>query len=258
MTETRSIELSVEVPGTPDEVWNTIATGPGISSWFIPMTVDERVGGEAVMDFGPAFGKESATVTVWDPPNRVVFQGGGDRPLGHEWIVEARDGGRCTVRLVNSGFGVGEEWDADFDAMSAGWKGFLENLRLQLTHFAGRRARPIIPTVMTPGPNADAWERLCSAIGVPSDLNDGDRFETKGAGVPALTGRVEHRRRADAITHCSLLVDEPARGTGFLAAEGAGDAVALSLYLYLYADGGEAVSDHWTDWLMSRFPAPPT
>jgi hypothetical protein len=28
----RSVQVDVEVPGTPEEVWKAIATGPGISS----------------------------------------------------------------------------------------------------------------------------------------------------------------------------------------------------------------------------------
>ena len=36
----RSISLQVEVPGTPQEVWEAIATGPGISAWFVPSQVD--------------------------------------------------------------------------------------------------------------------------------------------------------------------------------------------------------------------------
>ncbi len=42
----RSIEVEVEVPGTPEEVWAAVATGPGIGSWFVPSTVEEREGGE--------------------------------------------------------------------------------------------------------------------------------------------------------------------------------------------------------------------
>ena len=48
----RSVELEVEVPGTPEEVWRAIATGPGISSWYVPHTVDEAEGGVAVASFG--------------------------------------------------------------------------------------------------------------------------------------------------------------------------------------------------------------
>ena len=38
----RSIQVEVEVPGSPEEVWQAIATGPGISSWFVPTEFEER------------------------------------------------------------------------------------------------------------------------------------------------------------------------------------------------------------------------
>ena len=41
----RMVQAEVEVPGTPEEVWRAIATGPGISSWFVPTEIEERVGG---------------------------------------------------------------------------------------------------------------------------------------------------------------------------------------------------------------------
>ena len=33
-----SVQVEVEVPGTPEEVWQAIATGPGISAWFARRT----------------------------------------------------------------------------------------------------------------------------------------------------------------------------------------------------------------------------
>ena len=38
----RSIQVEVEVPGTPEEVWQAIATGPGISAWFVPAEFEEQ------------------------------------------------------------------------------------------------------------------------------------------------------------------------------------------------------------------------
>ena len=75
--ENRSIELEVEVVGTPEEVWQAIATGPGISSWYVPHTVEEREGGAATARFGP--GPEMlipGRVAAWEPPRRIVFDGG--------------------------------------------------------------------------------------------------------------------------------------------------------------------------------------
>jgi uncharacterized protein YndB with AHSA1/START domain len=61
----RSVQAEVEVPGTPEEVWQAIATGPGISSWFVPSEVDGRVGGTAVSHFGPGNSMDSAgTITT--------------------------------------------------------------------------------------------------------------------------------------------------------------------------------------------------
>jgi uncharacterized protein YndB with AHSA1/START domain len=250
MTESRSIDLSVEVPGTPEEVWETIATGEGISSWFIPMEIEGRAGGEVVMDFGE-FGRDTATVTAWEPPRRVVFQSSGARPLAYEWLVEARDGGSCVVRLVNSGFGTGEEWDADYEGMSLGWPIFFGNLRLQLTHFRGRRPRTAIPTVVVKGPNASAWSALCGALGIPDDLSPGDRLATSGEGVPSLSGTVQDAVRRPKISEYLVLVDGPAEGTAFIAAEGEGDRVMCSAYLYLYGPAAGA-SDEWTPWLKER------
>src|SRR5262245_1595675 len=92
----RSVQVEVEVPGTPEQVWEAIATGPGVSSWFVPTRVESDKDGKPVRvisDFGP--GMESvATVTAWDPPHRIADEGSsgapGAPPMATEWIVEAR------------------------------------------------------------------------------------------------------------------------------------------------------------------------
>jgi uncharacterized protein YndB with AHSA1/START domain len=253
----RVIDLSVEVPGTPEEVWRAIATGPGISSWFVPHEVDEREGGGVRMDFGGGLA-EAATVTAWEPPRRIVMTGEGDRALAFEWLVEARDGGTCVVRLVNTGFGAGEDWDADFHGMSEGWPLFLENLRLHLTHFRGRTARAVIPTAMVPGTRDGAFEQLCAALGVPTDLAVGDRLEASAPGAPPLAGVVAGTARTAGARGYFLVVDSPAPGTAFLAAEGAGDQVGVSLWLYLYGPDAAGLTDVWTPFVTAfgERPAP--
>jgi uncharacterized protein YndB with AHSA1/START domain len=46
----RSVQAETEVTGTPEQVWQAIATGPGISSWFVPTKLEERVGGVTTSD----------------------------------------------------------------------------------------------------------------------------------------------------------------------------------------------------------------
>src|ERR1700691_4990535 len=73
----RSIQVEVEVPGTPEEVWRAINTSNGISSWFVPTKTEERVGGKMSLDFGPGMESDS-TITAWDPPHYSAKQGGED------------------------------------------------------------------------------------------------------------------------------------------------------------------------------------
>ena len=76
-------------------VWQGIATGPGVSSWFIPTEV--RNDGTIVSKIG--WGMEMvATRTAWDPRGgspKIVRAGSQAPPMAAEWIVEVRAGGRC-------------------------------------------------------------------------------------------------------------------------------------------------------------------
>ncbi len=236
--EQRSIELEVEVVGTPEEVWRAIATGPGISSWYVPHEVEEREGGAATASFGPAPEMQiPGVVANWDPPRRIVFTGETpEEGLAFEWLIEARGGHTCVVRLVNSGFSTAEEWDDMFDGMTEGWGLFLQNLQLHLAHFGGQSATAMLPTANWAGPADAAWSRLLDTLGLPGAASVGDRVEVSAPDAPALAGTLvdvgEHR--------WSLLVDQPAPGTAFVAAEGRGDTISMSVWAYLYGEEGAA------------------
>jgi hypothetical protein len=64
----RYVQAEVQVPGTPEEVWQAIATGPGISSWFVRTEVEKGSDGVPVKvrsHFGPGTSMDSlATVTA--------------------------------------------------------------------------------------------------------------------------------------------------------------------------------------------------
>jgi len=132
----RSIRLELEVAGTPEEVWEAIASGPGISSWMHPTRVDPEAG---AFTFDMGSGREQAgRITAWEPPRRLVqesdwhSQDGERTTLASEWIVEARSGGACVVRLVVSGFGNSASWDDELEGFESSMEQALRNLRLYL------------------------------------------------------------------------------------------------------------------------------
>lgn len=247
----RSIELEVEVSGTPEEVWRAIATGPGISSWYVPHVVEEREGGAALASFGDAAEMQiPGRVAAWEPPRRIVFDGGdGVGGLAFEWLVEAREGGTCIVRLVNSGFGDGGEWDDQYDGMAEGWQLFLFNLQLHCRHFLGQAAVSMLPMAGTSMSREDAWAKLCAGLNIPEAPALGDRIVADAGDGLGLAGTVV-RVAPNAI---GLLLDEPAPGTAFLAAEGGGDGCGVSVWSYLYGADAQARIDRdkplWQSWL---------
>ena len=255
----RTIDLSVEVDGTPEQVWTAIATGPGISSWFVPTTVEEHRGGRTTSVFGP--GPDMTVpgrVVAWEPPHRVLFDGGEDvEGLAFEWLVETRDGGSCVVRLVNTGFGSGDEWDAQYDGMEQGWQLFLKNLQLHLAHFRGQAGRAMQPMAMWAGDRAAVWAAVTDALGIPADPAPGERIVSQ-ADTPPLAGTVVD---GEPGFRMSLLLEAPLPGTGLIAAEGTGEVSGVSIWMYLYGDEAEAVvardEPRWSAWLAERgVPAP--
>ena len=192
----RSVQIEVEVPGTPEEVWQAIATGPGISSWFVPAEFEERDGKPVAVkvNFGPGMEARSA-VTAWEPPRKWAAQADGllpgSPPIASEWSVEARGGGICILRIVQSLFASTDDWDNQLEGAKGGLASFLSILRIYLTHFRGQRSA-MMKRMAAPfaGTEAEAWETLTAALGVKG-LSVGQRC-TAPAGVPAFSGVVEY------------------------------------------------------------------
>ena len=259
----RSIELEVEVPGTPEEVWRAIATGPGISSWFVPAEFEERDGNPIALKLSFGLGMESTSaVTAWDPPRKWATQSDGwvpgSPPIANEWSVEARGGGVCVVRIVQSLFASTDDWDNQLEGAEYGWPGFLRTLRLYLTHFRGQFATVMKWMVPVPGTEAEAWESLMTAVGL-NGVSVGQRWSAPAAeGVPAFSGVVEH------LTHTPydalVRVDNPGPGIAALGAINCGGQSMVALSFSLYGDQAAATvaqeTPLWEAWIQGCFPMP--
>jgi uncharacterized protein YndB with AHSA1/START domain len=257
----RSVEVEIELPGTPDEVWNAIATGPGISSWFVPTKVEVHDGKAVAITstFGPGM-EHRSEVKAWNPPRNYTAEGtgfGGSPPIALEWNVEARAGGVCVVRVVHSLFASTDEWDNQLEATKFAWPAFFRRLRLHLTHFRGLASENRTFVAQVAGSEAEAWEALTSALG-KKGLSVGQRC-TAPAGAPAFSGVAEYVSQDpyDAV----LLLDEPASGVAALGTFNmGGENSMVVLGLHLYGDRAAELAARetpmWQTWFQERFPAP--
>jgi uncharacterized protein YndB with AHSA1/START domain len=187
---TKSFENVTElsVTATPEQVWDAIATGPGIDSWF--MGRSEVEAGSVVRTAFGGYTPEQP-VTAWDPPSRLAY---GSEPapdgrfVAYEFLVEGRAGASTVIRAVTTDFLPGDDWEAEYDAMTFGFAMFHRTLVEYLNHFAGRAARPL--TVFGPpvGDWAAAWRSLSAALSL-----DGDAVRLAVPGLSPVDGTVYYR-----------------------------------------------------------------
>jgi uncharacterized protein YndB with AHSA1/START domain len=259
----RSVQAEVEVPGSPEEVWHAIASGPGVSSWFVPTEVDAREGGVITASFGP--GMESvSTITAWDPPRRFAADsrddaGPNDPTVTTEWIVEARSGGTCLVRVVHRWLMEGDAWDERMDGHSHGWIAFFRILRLYLEHFAAEPCAAFQLMASAPEPQEAPWQALTAALGA-GRATPGARVRS-ASGAPRLTARVEHVGTSE-YPELLLRLEEPAPGLVHLFAMSMGGQVLLPARVFLYGDRAQTLAERelpvWQAWLERLFEPAPT
>jgi uncharacterized protein YndB with AHSA1/START domain len=252
----RSIQVEVEVPGTPEEVWRAIGTGVGISSWFVPSKMEERLGGELVCSFAPGMDSR-AKITAWQPPHHMAAESrdyGPNTPtMATEWYVEAKSGGTCIVRVVHSLFAETDDWDNQLTGLESGWPAFFTILKIVLTDYRDMPVHAIHESSFTSGSGEAAWSTVAAALGLKGAIVGEDRSGTSG--VPPVSGRVAYVKHNEIIVH----LEQPAPGVGMFYAMPCGGPVWAGVNFYLFGKGAaEAVERDrplWRAWIDANFPA---
>jgi uncharacterized protein YndB with AHSA1/START domain len=246
------IEFSIDVPGTPQQVWDAIATAGGLSAWFLPTQLEERLGGAVLTEMGEGQ-TFPATITGWDPPHRLAYEepewmllAGQPRDaevsaLATEFLVEARSGGTCVVHIVSSAFGTGADWENEFfDGMADGWLSFFGGLRSYLAHFAGQQAVTFAVDAKVSGAAAQVRDAMAARLGI----------DAVGQHVD-IDGRTAVVDQTDSV----LLVRLTAPHPGLLRFwswedDGCGMAQVMG---YLFGDAGADDAERerraWSEWL---------
>lgn len=261
----RYVQAEVEVPGTPEEVWQAIATGPGVSSWFVPTEMQLGEGGapvKVISHFGPGSSMDAvASVTAWDPPRRMMAEspsgGPNDPTVATEWTVEARAGGTCIVRVVHSWFTDSDTWDNQFEGHEHGWVAFFRILRLYLEHFSGQPSTTLQLMAFTSESVSKAWETLTGRLGI-ANAREGQRVQS-ASGAPQFAGVVE-RFGPGEYPELLLRLTAPGPGLAHFFAMAMGGNVCVPVRFYFYgADAGIVLARNepeWQTWMNTTFPAP--
>ncbi|MFI5774617.1 SRPBCC domain-containing protein [Streptomyces sp. NPDC051658] len=192
MTHPFEIELETNLPASPEQVWEAIATGPGIDSWFMGRNeVEPREGGSAAMETGGH--REEAVVTAYEPGNRFATRTAtaeDGRFMAFEYLIEGRGGGSTVLRVVHSGL-LGDDWEDEYDALRRGWPFHLHTLREYLTHFPGRTGVPVFALAPSGGRSApEVRAELARGFSLPSPIPVGSQIYAAPPGLPPLDGEV--------------------------------------------------------------------
>jgi uncharacterized protein YndB with AHSA1/START domain len=205
-------EFSVELPGTAEQVWQAIATGPGLTAWSMPTELDGQPGGDYIVNMGETSSR--GVVATWEPPHRLVLEepewaalagheGADVTPLVTEFLVEAESGGSCVLRVVSSAFGTGADWEGEFMADAERfWQPQFDNLRIYLTTFPGQEASVVEAGTDVSSQPSEVLAAMCDRFGVAAT---GDEIDVHG-----IAGRVEK------VTDLGLLVRYTDPECGFL------------------------------------------
>ena len=237
----RSVRVEVEVEGSPEDVWNAIATGPGVSSWFVPTKFDLDADGHPNKPGLPLRRRhglpcEESQAGSLPPASRrkaTDFAPGGP-VVATEWNVKPVRKETCLVTVEHSLLSDTDEWDTFLENTESGWPAFFTVLRIRMAHFRNQPFAILEVVGKAAEPNS-AWTDLATSLGIANPSASEHRSSPPDS--PSLAGTVESVPNESEVL---LRLEEPAPGVAHLFALPIDEDVYLSIRLYLY--GTEATT----------------
>ncbi|QRP49233.1 SRPBCC domain-containing protein [Amycolatopsis sp. FDAARGOS 1241] len=193
MTHEFEVAKQVRLPADPEAVWDAVATGPGIDSWF--MGKHEVDAGARRVRFRMGEFTSEAEITTWEPPHRFAYRAT-PAPDGSfdafEFLVEATGGGTSVLRFIHHGF-TAEDWGEEYhEGFSRGWDMYLHTLGQLLRYFPGRRAQFVLASGPESSAAPEAWRKLVAALGLPATPEAGQPVHFEVDGLPAIDGVLDY------------------------------------------------------------------
>ncbi len=122
---TQALIIELSIPAPLPEVWRAFTTNEGLSSWLAPeVSVDLRNGGDWLVKFpGSTAG---GTIVSFVPQKELVLSAFAPDRFPHVRAARTRavftftaKGSNTLVRLSQTGWQAGNEWDAAYEYLAA-------------------------------------------------------------------------------------------------------------------------------------------
>jgi uncharacterized protein YndB with AHSA1/START domain len=250
--EKRTIVKEIEVAAPLETVWKALTDGTELARWFpLEASVEPGVGGNVKLSWGPAF-EATAPITIWEPNKRYVLEQASPsgNPVTVEYSVEAR-GGKTLVRVTQSGFSSGSEWDEEyFGSTNYGWGFMLLNLREYLERHAGQARLVAWPRLQVEMARGEIYEKMAGAGGIFSEGDVGRLREGGTYSLRTSTGEVWSGRVAFIMPprgFC-VTVESLNDALAWFTIEGSGGTFEAQLWLSTYGVPQEHVMQLETQW----------
>ena len=246
------IELTFELAAPPEQVWEAIATGAGLTSWFLPTEIEEPRGrpdrdlhgrerarrrGHRLGPAPPPGVRRARLGRARRPRPRAPRHPAGHRvPGGGAFRRHQRAAG------VSSAFGTGADWEQEFfDGMEEGWLPFFAHLELYLRDFAGQEA------------TAEAARTVGTTAAPPGRPMVADLGPLEVGRAVTVRGLEGHVHRAT-DTHLLVRVADPCPGFVALWAGDLREGRAFAqAHVYLFSPDAASYADQegkgWQAWL---------
>ena len=227
------IRREVELPATPEEVWEAVTTAEGQTAWLFPGLPGD--------------------VKVSEPPHRFTVRMEGEDGWFNsiEDVIEARDGSTTVLRYVHSGIFT-DDWDNQYDAADQHTDFYLHTLGEYLRHFKGRRATYVgggpdglrAPDVSSRPGSLDVVKR---ALGLGDGASVGDAVRLDVDGLEPQDGVVDYVhphflgiRTGDAMYR-------------FFGRDRWGEPTGMSAHLFADDADDQRTAQAWNTWLGRAF-----
>jgi uncharacterized protein YndB with AHSA1/START domain len=142
----RTIRAEIRTSAAPLAAWEAWADAEKIAGWFVDRATGEGKAGGIMTWFFDDFGYQLPYQVVASVPGEL-FVLKWQPPQGDPGILEvtlSREGGETLVRLVNSGFREGAQWDEEYEGVNSGWRTALAVLKHYLENYFGRARKTLL------------------------------------------------------------------------------------------------------------------